>query len=288
MVAVHRRIWIVAERHHINPGSDIPRVRASVQCVRQLVRRSRLGTVTWDVDVPCAKASTECQRSRPSRHGLSPSVCLIVSSLICLRSSQLAGFQRCAGMDAAPEVVTLLDDCCHRAVFKSTVVGATVILHRDPSTQEAQVAGPTVTIAVEMDPAINRLIVSAELSSVEHSFLDFVFQPVHKLREKGFTGPPQNLTSQFGVRFETKAQNRTASGNRPRSNRQNRDPTNRRYVPPAPPAPPVLLLPRGQMRPRKLIQKKSRARTQAREEPIPVYIPEMESSSEASSEPETN
>ena len=203
-------------------------------------------------------------------------------------------------MDVALEVVKAVDDCCHRAVAKSAVVGTTVHLHRDPSTAEAQIR-PTISLTVEWDTAISRLVVSADgISAVEHTMLDFMLMPIHKHQAKGHTGPPQHLLRQYGIRFEQKSQIRTQHGNRIRAERAHHDPTDRRYTPA--PAPSVLLRPRAQIRKDRqgpsvvlrsraqLKRKRSRndrPRTQARnalEPTIPVIIPEMESSSDTSSD----
>ena len=185
-------------------------------------------------------------------------------------------------------MVALLDDCCHRAVVKSAVVGATLYVHRDPSTTEAQ-ASPTIAITVEPDINFGRLVVTAQgISSAEHTLLDFMFMPMHKHTKKGFTGQPTHLIQRLGARFESKSQTRTLNGNRQRQNRSTRDPTHRRYTPAPAPAAPARLLSRAQIGLRKLIQKTQRPRTQARnalDEPIPVIIPEVESSdSDTSSE----
>ena len=185
----------------------------------------------------------------------------------------------------AAEVVALIDDCFHRAVIKSSVAGATVYVHREPTSTEAQ-AGSLVALTVELDHTLGRLIVTAlGVSSVEHMMLDFVLMPVHKFEEKKFTGPPVHMIQQHGARFESKAQSRTAHGNRPRKERSSRDPTNRRYTPSAAPAPAVRLLSRAQLGLRKLIQKQ-RPRPQARnalDEAIQVIIPDVESDSDTSS-----
>ena len=200
-------------------------------------------------------------------------------------------------MDVALEVVALLDDCCYRAVTKCAVLDTTVHVHRDPSTREAQ-GSATIPLTVEWDLNLGRLVVSAGgISSVEHTFLDFMLMPVHRHEAKGHTGPPQHLIRQYGVRFEQKSQVRTAHGNRPRGQRSQRDPDDRRYAPAPAPSGTVLRsrAERVDLVPRHLIIKRPRsgarnpARRQARNaldapEPIPVYVPEVESSSDTDSD----